>query len=192
MPIKLFPLQKAREGPDDQKKTATQASEPPVRSPFRQRASGDLAGGLRQLRPPPVYVLDAKEYQVISKTRRSLLSVCHQFAEEWGPVFYRTTTFRVNRTGPDNIKRNFSLLKASRTRMSEYNCKGVPFWRGHCASIFFDDMFLKKLDWYKLQKIRKIPYDVVWGFCSQNPLHVLADFEGPRRPQSFFISTRMV
>ena len=82
---------------------------------------------------------DPRNVKAISKSRKSLLSVCHQVHREFSPLFYRHCTIIVHAIHP---------VRSSPDHRVSYNATE------------FGNLFLSSLATYKIQNIRRLSYNV--------------------------------
>ena len=54
------------------------------------------------------------EATIVLKTRKALLSVCHQISEEWAPTFYRSTVIEVSTLKPNAPRKWVETLQKYR------------------------------------------------------------------------------
>jgi len=120
--------------------------------------------------PPCAYLshfpLEQNEHHLAKKARKNLLMVCRQVAKEWSPIFYRSTTIVVNTMRPEALR-----VWNEREQIFHYIGEegSADFYRAR----EFGEVFLKNLNHYKLQSIRKLRYDATLWSCGGRYNHML-------------------
>lgn len=96
-----------------------------------------------------------KEARAIKKTRENLMLVSRQVHEDWAPMRYRSTTFKV-----DDV-----LAPTARKLFDRYGDEWyVSSSKGYCGPQHFHKLFLSTLPYYKLRNIRRLEYNAsIWA-----------------------------